>query len=125
MSSSPENRAQQDLISRSSTASLRKVAAKEQRRIDMGLRMAGASSGKTIEVRLQLPPAAGEKDRDGALRPDVPGKREERDLFRPSGYPEKPILPLLSPSRRQPTTGVLYTTMDALITRLKESQRQR
>lgn len=99
------------------------VAAKEKRRIDMAMRMAGLPSGKTIE------------EYDFTFHPHL-DKKTVMELFDLTFLPKHENVIFLGPpgvgkthlaiSLAVKACGhgfkVLYTTMDALIARLKESQ---
>lgn len=99
------------------------VAAKEQRRIDMGMRMAGLPSGKTIEeYDFSFHPQLEKKTVMELFDLTFLAKRENVIFLGPPGVGKTHLAIALAVKACGHGFKVLYTTMDALITRLKESQ---
>ncbi len=97
-------RARQDVVSAFSTASLRKRLRQRSRgELIWACAWQGFPRGRPSKSTTYLPSPCREKDRDGTLRPDV-RQSARTDLLGPPAS-EKPILPLLSPSRHVATAS--------------------
>lgn len=99
------------------------VAAKEQRRIDMGLRMAGLPSGKTIEeYDFAFHPQLEKKTVMELFDLTFLAKHENVIFLGPPGVGKTHLAIALAVKACGHGFKVLYTTMNSLVARLKESQ---
>ena len=99
------------------------VAAKEQRRIDMGLRMAGLPSGKTIEeYDFTFHPQLEKKTVMELFDLTFLAKHENVIFLGPPGVGKTHLATALAVKACGHGFKVLYTTMSALVARLKEDQ---
>ena len=99
------------------------VAAKEQRRIDMGLRMAGLPSGKTIEeYDFTFHPQLEKKTVMELFDLTFLAKHENVIFLGPPGVGKTHLAIALAVKACGHGFKVLYTTMNSLVARLKESQ---
>jgi DNA replication protein DnaC len=99
------------------------VAAKEKRRIDMAMRMAGLPSGKTIEeYDFTFHPHLDKKTVVELFDLTFLSKHENVIFLGPPGVGKTHLAISLAVKACGHGFKVLYTTMDALISRLKESQ---
>jgi DNA replication protein DnaC len=98
------------------------VAAKEQRRIDMGLRMAGLPSGKTIEeYDFTFHPQLEKKTVMELFDLTFLAKHENVIFLGPPGVGKTHLAIALAVKACGHGFKVLYTTMNNLVARLKES----
>ncbi len=98
------------------------VAAKEQRRIDMGLRMAGLPSGKTIEeYDFAFHPQLEKKTVMELFDLTFLAKHENVIFLGPPGVGKTHLAIALAVKACGHGFKVLYTTMNSLVARLKES----
>ena len=99
------------------------VAAKERRRIDMAMRMAGLPSGKTIEeYDFTFHPHLEKKTVMELFDLTFLAKHENVIFLGPPGVGKTHLATALAVKACGHGFKVLYTTMDMLISRLKESQ---
>jgi DNA replication protein DnaC len=99
------------------------VAAKEKRRVDMAMRMAGLPSGKTIEeYDFGFHPQLDKKMVMELFDLTFLAKHENVILLGPPGVGKTHLAISLAVKACGHGFKVLYTTMDTLITKLKESQ---
>lgn len=99
------------------------VAAKEQRRIDMGLRMAGLPSGKTIEeYDFTFHPQLEKKTVMELFDLTFLAKHENVIFLGPPGVGKTHLAIALAVKACGHGFKVLYTTMNNLVAKLKESQ---
>lgn len=99
------------------------VAVKEQRRIDMGLRMAGLPSGKTIEeYDFGFHPQLEKKTVMELFDLTFLAKHENVIFLGPPGVGKTHLAIALAVKACGHGFKVLYTTMNSLVARLKESQ---
>ena len=99
------------------------VAVKERRRIDMAMRMAGLPSGKTIEeYDFTFHPQLEKKTVMELFDLTFLAKHENVIFLGPPGVGKTHLATALAVKACGHGFKVLYTTMDSLISRLKESQ---
>jgi DNA replication protein DnaC len=99
------------------------VAAKERRRVDMAMRMAGLPSGKTIEeYDFTFHPHLEKKTVMELFDLTFLAKHENVIFLGPPGVGKTHLATALAVKACGCGFKVLYTTMDMLISRLKESQ---
>jgi DNA replication protein DnaC len=99
------------------------VAAKERRRVDMAMRMAGLPSGKTIEeYDFTFHPQLEKKTVMELFDLTFLAKHENVIFLGPPGVGKTHLATALAVKACSHGFKVLYTTMDTLIAKLKESQ---
>jgi DNA replication protein DnaC len=99
------------------------VAAKEKRRVDMAMRMAGLPSGKTIEeYDFTFHPHLDKKTVMELFDLTFLTKHENIIFLGPPGVGKTPLATALAVKACSHGFKILYTTMDTLISKLKESQ---